>query len=797
MSAGAAGSPFNQGGPFSGGVAAERAAHLVAICCVDALRCLEGNFGPLFRPAQSLLFFKAVSRCVGVVPVTSLTSPGSDVVLFIPDGELFPAAVRSDRLRRRLYHKLMRRAEFFVAGADSERVSCCFCRALFCYSGPRAFAMMKAALGVGFDSVLRCFGRGFSGFCSGCAKVLPDDGLSRSSTLAACFDSALMLSHVDPFLVSYVSQHGQDSAALFIDPARVALPAATARVVVTDLLRTDDPLRSLLLDPTAGLLVAGALPVGSAKAAFMIGRREFIVLLRKLLDLDMVRALPSAEVPRAVNGLFGVPKSGSEEIRLILDCRPANRLFCPPLPPNLPTPSELGGVVIAPGFALTVGKCDLQSYFYQLRLPEWLHCFFALPAVSVHELLSLGFSDDYLGDIVGQQAASLAPVFFCFTVIPMGWSHSVTVAQAVHASVLEDAGASLTEPGSHAFVLSGHYVDDAFWISAAARTEESRIAHDRVRLRQEAYVSECQERGLAVNHSKTVLGSVVPVLGLELDGEQGTYGLALVPLRDLVSRSLVFLSADSVSLGALRSLLGHWLWALLVVRPTLSILNNVFHFVQRFSARPPAFTVRLWPSVRHELMAVCALAPMMFCNLRRSFFGKAFATDASSGGWGVCHADLSRHPAYVGHVADIDAVGVGLARDFVVPPVGSLSWVVIQSDRFRFAEHINALELRAVYQCLLRQYVSDPSFAETTVLIYLDSLVAHACLVKGRSSSFGLLAVLRKIAVILLCADVRLLPVWVPSAQNPADAPSRVVMDVGRIAVADDVTSFDCHVGTH
>jgi hypothetical protein len=63
------------------------------------------------------------------------------------------------------------------------------------------------------------------------------------------------------------------------------------------------------------------------------------------------------------------------------------------------------------------------------------------------------------------------------------------------------------------------------------------------------------------------------------------------------------------------------------------------------------------------------------------------------------------------------------------------------------------------------------------VFLLLDSSVAFFSLWKGRSSSPALLLVLRKISALLLAGGLSLLPGWIPSAVNPADAPSRLLLD--------------------
>jgi hypothetical protein len=106
----------------------------------------------------------------------------------------------------------------------------------------------------------------------------------------------------------------------------------------------------------------------------------------------------------------------------------------------------------------------------------------------------------------------------------------------------------------------------------------------------------------------------------------------------------------------------------------------------------------------------------------------------------------------------------------------SSRWSTIISRPWRDAEHINALELRAVL--LAAHWVlSHPSAVSRRVLLLVDSTVALYAVWKGRSSSYPLLAVLRKINALLLAGDLTLLTGWLPSEVNPADAPSRLLSD--------------------
>jgi hypothetical protein len=112
------------------------------------------------------------------------------------------------------------------------------------------------------------------------------------------------------------------------------------------------------------------------------------------------------------------------------------------------------------------------------------------------------------------------------------------------------------------------------------------------------------------------------------------------------------------------------------------------------------------------------------------------------------------------------------AFDFCYSATRACRWGTVISRAWNDVEHINVLELRAV---LLAAHwvVSHPSAVSRRVLLLVDSTVALYALWKGRSSSYPLLAVLRKISALLLVGGLTLLAGWIPSEVNPADAPSR------------------------
>jgi hypothetical protein len=104
--------------------------------------------------------------------------------------------------------------------------------------------------------------------------------------------------------------------------------------------------------------------------------------------------------------------------------------------------------------------------------------------------------------------------------------------------------------------------------------------------------------------------------------------------------------------------------------------------------------------------------------------------------------------------------------------LSGLNFRDIISKRWREEEHINVLELRALSMAV-RWAVSFPSAFGSRVVILSDSAVASAAVRKGRSSAYSLLRQLRGLSAMVLACNLALLPRWIPSRFNPADAASR------------------------
>lgn len=218
------------------------------------------------------------------------------------------------------------------------------------------------------------------------------------------------------------------------------------------------------------------------------------------------------------------------------------------------------------------------------------------------------------------------------------------------------------------------------------------------------------------------------------------FGLAPSKLRALIASTWRVLHLNCISGRDLAGLVGKWSWTILACRPAYAIFTSVYRFIA--IAKDRIFS--LWPSVRNELRCVIDIAPLLHTSLSQSWFSENWwQLMHLYQGWGWLH--LARVPG---------------------------QWTTIISSKFRWSEHINVLEIRAV-TAAVNWLVSRPSALNTRILLLSDSQVAIGAISKGRSSSFQILASLRSLSALLLAGMLRLSLRWISTDLNPADRASR------------------------
>jgi hypothetical protein len=480
--------------------------------------------------------------------------------------------------------------------------------------------------------------------------------------------------------------------------------------------------------------------------------------------------------PKVVNGIFGVPKD-ENAIRLIIDCRPANGAFVDPPHVELPTPDKFCELRMPSDKKLYVAKVDCDNFYHRLRLPPWLREYFGLPAVRAADV---GLGDKYGPDTL---------IHPCCATLPMGWSHSVFLAQSAHEHILNTRTSlsPLDRISSHTDtrldrVRHAVYIDDLILLGT------DRAAVDRA---QQEYLRLLPSVGLGAKKEKVVSATSEPVecLGFVIDGTHHTIGVDPRQLNSLCLETRRILDQTFCSGTRMAWLMGCWTWACLVNRPALAVFSSVYSFIRKSGKR----SFRIWSTVRRELSTIMSLCPLLYADLALPWSTTVIASDASTtGGQGVVAAcvdarvlescaDRRVSPpsvpeptvAPIVRSRDVAEESKDRARIVFDSQLARAPWRVIVHSRWRREEPINVLEARA-FITGIRWALSKPSIAiRHRLLLLTDSSVLMGAVTKGRSSSFPLLSRLRSLAALVLASGMRIVPGWIPTECNPADAASR------------------------
>jgi len=584
-------------------------------------------------------------------------------------------------------------------------------------SGSEILPALQTSLG---DRLYSSWG----GVCSRPPPLLADLVALPKSPPSRC----LVLDHLPPLWRDY-----------YADPARVLLPPAEAAA-------------QRRLQPTLRPFVG---------ASFS----ELCKLYLRLTTLQMV-GWTVASRAKVLNGVFAVPKDtdSSGNIlsqRFIVDCRLFNLICKLSEGLELVSPADLARLRTEPQRSLYIMKFDLSNFYHHLFVPPWMHLYLCLPPVRAHAM-----GPDYSAQFGGPDVL-ITP--YCLS-LPMGFLNAVHIAQHVNEFVLASTPLFALRPigptqdGDIGIGRRGIYIDDAFAVS-----------YDKSQLDRcvPAMHSAYRAANLEPNSKKEVLPCTsAQILGLEFDGTRHIIRPRPEKLILLIQATRWVLLHRFSTGRALQMLVSHWMWFCLLVRPSLCILSAVFAFINKFSTtRRPQL---LWHNVRGELEALCRLAPLFEAHLDAPLFSKVLCTDASTVGGAVCSTPLTESMRSQLHVwiserraFDVNSRSASMFSS-VFP---SQIWRTMFSFTWAFPEHINVLELRTLLDAV-RWVISHPGDS-LRVPAFVDSQVVQAIVSKGRTSSRSLVYVLRHLSCLLLATGISLSCFYVPSALNPADAPSR------------------------
>ena len=283
----------------------------------------------------------------------------------------------------------------------------------------------------------------------------------------------------DPLSAPYVST---TTTAIPLSAAAVSLPS---HGVFVDLLEMLPPaLAARYATPNRAILKPPLQEPRAPRAFLVRSQADYCAVIRRMAALTMVTFTTS---PKVVNGVFGTPKSDGS-MRLVVDGRPTNQVFADSPKVELPTPDLLSRLHCAAGQELFVAKSDIDNFYHRIKVPTWMHEYFALPPVRARDVgQSAVFGPDTL-------------IYPCCTTLPMGFSHSAFLGQAVHEHLLDTRTSlkksdRITKTGDFGTGRTRHqvYIDDLN-LFGLDRAEVARL--------QREYERACQEAGLPIKRSR-------------------------------------------------------------------------------------------------------------------------------------------------------------------------------------------------------------------------------------------------------------------------------------------------------
>ncbi len=567
--------------------------------------------------------------------------------------------------------------------------------------------------------------------------------------------------HPSPnFLKELNLPYAETPTAVRLVAAKVALPEVLSSVDLLTALPGNTA--ATWAAPSAAVLRDAAdVPAVLPAPHVFASREQWVLLLRRLLAVNMIDV--ATEKPLCINGAFGVRKD-ADSIRLIIDARACNSFFKPPDNPLLPTPAEVARLSLPAGKRMLLAKSDLSNCYHSLRVPLWLRRYFGLPSVTAGELGLQGYDPDTV----------LWPT--CST-LPMGFAPAVFLAQQCTLRLMVDSGLrfrDLVLPGNSDFGLDRVrclvYLDDAVWLGL----EEHR---QQMLLLQAQYILAGTARGWLFSAKKLSLPAYRgDVLGIGLDGINGTFGLQARKMDLIIAETERLLRFDNVHVKSLHSLVGSLVWAMLAFRPALSAFRQTFIWLFKHANSTAQFA-SLGPAVARELAVAAGILPLCRTDLRSPFFANVIATDASDFGFGV--VACSPRPRTVLAAAERFGAASLPGQDGVYqmhPAIDEIlreRWRKIVSSPVLIPGHISSLEATAA-TLGLRWALSSPAAVGRRVLFFNDNAAVTCSLTKGRSSSFRLNKNLARFAAFCLAAGSAPTVVWIPTTANPADSASRL-----------------------
>ena len=397
----------------------------------------------------------------------------------------------------------------------------------------------------------------------------------------------------------------------------------------------ENPLESLL-----AVEERGSSPV-SARVHIVKGQELDVFNL--LYQRGIIKWIPSEQAfsderGTYLNGLFGVIKPGKfcsnqlPALRVIMNFIPVNGLFsvmrgdidC------LPSATHWLPLCLSAGEEISLSQGDMSAAFYLFSIPSiWQrYMCFNFRVQGKHLGLPGLVDDDWYRPTC--------------CVLPMGWSSSVSIMQAVSREILLSKGLApdlelkkgSPLPNWFAQVVGDATPQKAWWqiyldnfMSAEVGAEITGLD---VEL-QSAAMAAWRETGVLTAEDKQVIGeSTVTELGVRVDGKHGLLGASTERVFKTILASLYILSKQQYSKKEVQIVLGRWVFILQYRRAAMGMLSRSWQVIEH-----PWPTPAHWKTVERELLGLVCLGPLLQCDLTATYDGEVTVSDASESG-GAC-----------------------------------------------------------------------------------------------------------------------------------------------------------------
>ena len=394
------------------------------------------------------------------------------------------------------------------------------------------------------------------------------------------------------------------------------------------------PLKSLVADE------GQELPKLQGKIHVKEGEMELIS--SELVKRGVCTWIPSESVLHfrgqpVLNGLFGVAKpttlpNGKSTLRLIMNLVPSNSVIrsYEGSVKSLPQITSWMSIVLEENQQMRIWQSDMSSAFYLFRLPA-----------SWAPLLAFNVAQD--GDQLGLTPGKMYNL--ACTVLPMGWTNSVSLMQEASENILLRGMLSTCSQITRnnplpiwatGLVSEAYDKGKTFWhvyldnfAAGEVGTADSFFegGSDLHKLAETAWAN---AKVVSSPKKRKVAELEAQELGAHINGTVQTIGGSPERLVKLVQATLFLLSRPHLSKKLTQIVAGRWIHVFQFRRPAMSFLESTWEFIAK-----KGLNLHLVNRVRRELFNCMCSVPFLHTFLGASVAGVTTASDASNSGGAV------------------------------------------------------------------------------------------------------------------------------------------------------------------